>query len=286
LFAVDGRPVLAGWGCSAPTGGAGPLATFDDGISWRPPLRRPWAVYGGTLAALAALGLLAGLLLVPVGGSFLASPAVCRAAPGQLALLSEQSREQGRTDALRAQLAQLREGRGGQALQCPTPHAAAVPPPAAPQVPPVAPVQPPPARTDLPEDRWNKHDISMLKGCWKRYTNMKLVEVRTNRIISVKDWELCFDAGGHGTQTITLSSGARCKNGLSAHFNSDNTLQFDELRRCVFGPPNAGLSRYLTKAVCVRESDIEAICDMRHTEGPIAGEESLGQFRRADAPPP
>ncbi len=44
LFAVDGRPVLAPWGCvgAAAPGPLGLLARFDDGQPWSPPPRLPW----------------------------------------------------------------------------------------------------------------------------------------------------------------------------------------------------------------------------------------------------
>ena len=78
LFAVDGRPMLAGWGFAALAGGAGPMAGFDDGIAWRAPPRLAWPVYGGMLAALAGLALFAGLVLVPLGALMQPSPAICR----------------------------------------------------------------------------------------------------------------------------------------------------------------------------------------------------------------
>jgi len=80
LYAVDGRPVLAGWGFGAAGGGAGPLAELDDGIAWRAPPRRPWRVYAGALAALAGLALLLGLVLVPLGRLAGPAPAACHIA--------------------------------------------------------------------------------------------------------------------------------------------------------------------------------------------------------------
>lgn len=278
LFAVDGRPVLAAWGFAAPAGGAGPLATGDDGVAWRAPAPVAWPVYAGALAALAALALFVGLLLPPLGGLIMPSPNACQAAPGQLALLVEQSREAARADTLRTQLAQLEEDRGQRALQCPIPRQAVAPPPPPPLAPPHA---------DLPEDKWNRHDLAMLEGCWKRYTNMRVHQVDPpHRVFGVLDWEICFGTGGRGHQTVVLNSGARCTNDLMAHFNSDNTLQFDEPGRCRFDR-HTGIDLLLrSKAVCHRESDLEASCDMTDVEGPDLGAVKTGRFRRVDAPPP
>jgi hypothetical protein len=286
LFAVDGRPVLAGWGFSSPAGGSGPLAAFDDGIAWPAPPKLPWQVYGGTLAGLAALALVCGLLLVPVGGWLLPSPAVCRAAPGQLELMSEQSREAARTDTLRAQLAQLREGRGGQALQCPIPHAAVVPPPPVPRPPrPVEPVPaptPPPKQADLPENRWNRHDVGILKGCWNNSTRFTMNEERTGRVNQVKKWTFCFDDKGHGRQRIELDDGEHCENDMSATFGSDNSLRLLESDECRFqrGPLRPG------RMICERQSDLDALCRRRPLTGPQRNVDITGGFSRADAGTP
>jgi hypothetical protein len=277
LFAVDGRPMLAGWGFAALAGGAGPMAGFDDSIAWRAPPRLAWPVYGGMLAALAGLALFAGLVLVPLGALMQPSPAICRMDPVQLALLREQSREAARSDALRAQLAQLQEQHGERALQCPIPREVVSAPP---------PPTPPPPRADLPEDRWNRRDLSMLEGCWKRYTNMSIRNVQTQRVLPARDWEICFDADGHGRQTIVLDSGARCSNDLAAHFNGDGTLEFEQPARCAFDRDTGVAELFRTRTICRRESDIEASCEATTTEGPSKGHTVPGRVRRVGAPPP
>jgi hypothetical protein len=275
LFAVDGRPVLAGWGFSARAGGAGPLAAMDDRVAWRAQPRVAWPVYAATLAALAAFALFAGLLLAPLAGQLVPSSAACRVAPGQLALLAEQSREAARGDALKLQLAQLQEDHGDRALQCPIPRR--IDPPPAPPPPPR-----PAPRADLPQDRWDNHDLSMLQGCWNNYTHMMLQELLTHRPMSVKTWVFCFDSHGHGHQTITLDDGRRCENGLSASFNRDNSLRMMDAGECPF--PRAPLVR--GQLTCKRESNAEASCMRRDLEGPSSGRDQPGRFRRADAGPP
>jgi len=129
LFAVEGRPVLSGWGFAARDGDGGPLAAWDDGVPWHSPPSPAWRVYGAALAAMGALALLAGLVVAPLWGLFWPADRVCRAAPGEIALVLETAREADRTALLREQLAQLQEDHGGRALQCPIPRVAVLPPP-------------------------------------------------------------------------------------------------------------------------------------------------------------
>jgi hypothetical protein len=272
VFAIDGRPVLAGWGFVAPGGGPGPLYALDDGVAWRPAARVAWGVYTVALAALAVLALIAGLVLVPLTGLIMPSPTACHATPEQLALLRDQSQADAQADALKGQLAQLRVAHGEQALQCPIPRQVAVPPP--------PPTLPPHA--DLPQDRWDKHDLSMLEGCWNDYTQMTLQESATHRVLRVKTWLFCFDAHGHGRQTITLEDGARCQNDLAASFNADNSLRMHDASRCPF----PGRPLFRGQLTCKRESDSEAACIRRDLEGPADGVEQPGQFRRSDAKAP
>src|SRR5207248_1513055 len=94
LYAADGRPVLAGWGAVA-SAAPGPrlvLASADDGRPWRARPRPPWAVYAAAGAAIAILGLAAGLLL-PALALPRATGAVCHADPADLAALNEQAQQ-------------------------------------------------------------------------------------------------------------------------------------------------------------------------------------------------
>ena len=278
LFAVDGRPVLAAWGFATSAVGGGPLAALDDGRAWRAPSRVPWLVYGVALAALALLALFAGLLLGPLTGSLVPVAAACRVAPGQLALLMEQSRQAARAKDLRDQLSQLVEGHGERALQCPIPHQTVAPPaPVEPPAPPPAPTR----RSALPQDQWDKHNPAFLEGCWDNFSDMRLQEMATHIPHDVKSWKFCFDAHGQGWQMITLDNGARCRNDLAATFGSDNTLRVTSKTRCPF--PHYPL--YRGRLTCHRESDDEAICVHRDIEGPQAGrgQGSTGRFRRAPA---
>jgi hypothetical protein len=154
VFAVDGRPVLAGWGHvgGAAPGPLGLLARFDDSVHWQPPARRPWGVWAVTLGALAVLALLAGLLGPLLAWRFLTPPqAQCVAAPGDLEALARLvEAERGERD-LRTELARLEEELGRRRLACPLPRAPEPPPPPRPPepAPPPAP-EPPPREAERP----------------------------------------------------------------------------------------------------------------------------------------
>lgn len=152
VFAVDGRPVLAGWGHvgAAAPGPLGLLSRFDDGVRWAPAPRRPWGVWLLSLAALAVLALLAGLLGPVLAWRFLTPPeSSCVAAQGDLEALARLvDAERGERD-LRTELARLEEELGRRRLSCPIPRAPEPPPPE-PQRPP-APQPEPPRQDPLPE---------------------------------------------------------------------------------------------------------------------------------------
>jgi hypothetical protein len=157
VFAVDGRPVLAGWGHvgAAAPGPLGLLARFDDGVPWQAAPRRPWGVWAATLAALALLALLAGLVGPLLAWRFLSPPeAACVAAPGDLAALERLlEAERGERD-LRVELARLEEELGRRRLACPLPRAPEPPAPAPPPAPepprPEDPLPPPPPEPPPP----------------------------------------------------------------------------------------------------------------------------------------
>lgn len=159
VFAVDGRPVLAGWGHvgAAAPGPLGLLARFDDGLPWQPPPRRPWGVWVATLAALALLALLAGLIAPLLAWRFLTPPqAACVAAQGDLEALARLvEAERGERD-LRTELARLEEELGRRRLACPLPRPPDPPPPPRPPEPtpepprPEEPLPPPPPEPPPP----------------------------------------------------------------------------------------------------------------------------------------
>lgn len=151
VFAVDGRPVIAGWGHvgAAAPGPLGLLARFDDGVPWQPPPRRPLGVWIASLVALALVALLAGLLAPLLAWRFLDPPqAQCIAAPGGIAALDRLVEAERSERDLRTELARLEEELGRRRLACPLPRAPEPPPPPPRQ--PDPPPEPPRPEEPLP----------------------------------------------------------------------------------------------------------------------------------------
>jgi hypothetical protein len=253
LFAADGRPVLAGWG-AVPRAVAGPrrlLAPADDGRAWDPPPRTPWQLYGAAAAMIAAFAVLSFILLARFGP--LVAPGAQCAAPPDAAAKAEADARHG---ALAAELARLVQEEGQRRLQCKLPVATA-----------------PPA---LPHDRWERHDLSMLEGCWNRISNMTVRQEPSGIVRPVATWRICFDSAGNGTQTITLVDGSSCTGPLRATFRDELMVTLAD--RCL-GP---GFDRGFVRSEqdCSRVSDAEAQCVGTNLEGPDAGRKSESRFRR------
>lgn len=287
VFAVDGRPVLAGWGHvagAAVVGGAvggasGRLARLDDGVAWRATPQPQWRRYGMALGALAVLALVGGLLLPLLAPWLVAKPASCMIVPGQLEALRGQMELDSRGAELRTLLATLTEEVGRKQLTCPIVPAAA-PPPAVP-VPLPRPAPPPPSppppqpRADLPRERWDQRDLSMLEGCWSLTTTLTVWNHEQTRSSRVRSWRMCFDGHGAGHQTIQLDDGRHCEGPLGASFGGD-VLRVTEPQVC--DGPNFRLGR--TERLCRRLGDSEAECNGHATDDPEARGSYTGRFRR------
>jgi len=295
LFAADGSPVIAGWGHTSTAAGrpTGLLTRYDDGRRWRAPLRKPWRLYGSAVAALIVLALLAGLLLPLARDRLFGAFAQCPIDPNTRALLSDSSREGARHAELQVELAALIEERGRRRMDCslaqlppppdPTPPAPPSPRPTPPQPPPPQPAPPTPQpqpqpqpRPALDPQRWDHHDLSMLEGCWHRYTNLVTRNLTTGEKMSVREWKICFNRQGQGEETIVWSDGQRCQNRMQAQFNPDGDVNIRDLERC----RSAQGSLVLGEWVCHRVSDTEASCPRTELEGPGRGRTIPGQFRR------
>lgn len=272
LFAVDGRPVLAAWGhTSAGVGASGRLARLDDGVPWRAAPRAPWGRYGAALGALAALALAAGLLLPLASAWLVDKPAACAIVPGQLEALRGQMAVDSRGQELRTLLATLTEEVGRRQLLCPL---AVLPPVPAPNPAPT-PVPLPAPRADLPQDQWDRKDLTMLEGCWTLYTELTVFDDTLTHTSNVRSWRQCFDGRGTGQQTIVLVDGRRCEGPLSAAFDRDEILRVTEPTSC-----RGTVTMRRSERMCRRLGDTEAECDGRMIEGLRSGRSYSGRFRR------
>lgn len=71
----------------------------------------------------------------------------------------------------------------------------------------------------IPEKIWKTHDLSLIKGCWLRISNLKTRDLETQKISKVAKWSFCFDASGtNGTQELHYENGQSCKGPMRTHF--------------------------------------------------------------------
>jgi hypothetical protein len=168
---------------------------------------------------------------------------------------------------LRTTLASLREEFEKRRLLCRPPEPPPKPP--EPPKPPVAERKPPPPPAkpaDLPEDRWKKGDLALLKGCWRlgrdAQTNLRLPD---GQVLPGYDraGRICFDESGHGTREKSSEfpgqPAIRCRAPVTATFQGDGTLRTTQPR--VTCEPSrffwTDRPNYLT---CRRVSDSVALC--------------------------
>ncbi|MCO6417501.1 hypothetical protein JYK14_15220, partial [Siccirubricoccus sp. KC 17139] len=183
-------------------------------------------------------------------------------------------REAERQDALEAELARLEEERGRRRLACPLP-VEQPPPPEPPQRQAEAPRPPePPRRQELPQERWDRGDLSMLEGCWRNTAEMTTVDPTTGQRNPLRSWRMCFDRNGHGRQELIWADGQRCAGPLQASFEG-RRMVIAEPARCT---GNRGL--YTGRQDCVRINDNEAECTRTELDGPRPGPKTPGRFRR------
>lgn len=291
IHVVDGRPVLAAWGhgTAQPGHAGGLLARFDDGVA-RPVAAvaaRRWPV-PATLGALAVLALAAGLLLPMLGAWFVQPELSCRVDESALAMVRDAEGLDARQRTLEGELARLEEALGRRRLACPLPQPPEPPrrtpaprppdPPPPPEPPrpdpPPEPPRPPERPPQLPRERWERGDLSMLEGCWRNTTDMTTVEVETGRRNPVRSWEMCFDRRGGGRQQIVWRDGARCEGPLRARFEGDRML-IQEPQTC---QGTRGL--FLGESECRRTNDNQADCVRTQIDGPGRGAAARGTFRR------
>ena len=143
-------------------------------------------------------------------------------------------------------------------------QSAEVKPPPAPPPPVAKPAPPPQPKVDLPADRWNKGDVSILEGCWRLGRETQTTRsglFGRSEVCQVMTGTICFGAGGSGQRetSVICPQGGRitCRAGVSASFGGGNMHTAQPTVDCGRGnrwngPPN-GLS-------CQRVSDTLAMC--------------------------
>ncbi|MDD2877301.1 MAG: hypothetical protein PHT60_11555 [Acidiphilium sp.] len=255
IYAVDGRPVLAGWGHMR-VGGLNepdPLASLPiaDGASaivaplvLRRRLPWPW------IAVAAALALVVGLLIPALA----VLPHQCQLPPATVAAIARTNHAAATNSALMAHLAEAAEAAG--------PQLATAPP--------------------LPKQAWDQGKLSMLGGCWHLISPMKVTHIGQHHLDTYTELShtVCFDRSGVGEQTVTLSNGTSCSGPLRANFGPDHKLIVTEPARCT-GPGNI---IYTSRWVCTRTSVNQAGCVLTDndpdTPPSLRGASEPGIFKR------
>jgi hypothetical protein len=249
LYLVGGRPVLAFWGFRrAGQSGVPPLrsAVPEPPAAPPPPGRRLWP----WLLAFLALLLLAALLwwlwprAVPVEPSPPAPVAKPEPPPAP------------------------------QPAPPPPPEPAPPPQPEpAPPEPAPTPPPPPPPKADLPQQGWDAHDLSILKGCWLLGHEVP-VWIGTNQGI-MRAARLCFDESGHGQVSQASEFPTEkftCADSIIGNFDQQNRLVARKPRTIC----DNGRSWAAGTFTCTRQNDTTATC----ITGGEGGRAEL-EFRRA-----
>ncbi len=163
----------------------------------------------------------------------------------------------------------------------PAPPPPAPEPPSKPPEPAPPPVVTPPApHVDLPKQRWEQRDLSVLEGCWtlgkevgaQKYNMLNMpTEAGVTRAA-----RLCLDKSGHGRESTVSdfpSGRIKCDAPVTAHFDSTGELA---IRRApvLCNPPRTTYMAALLR--CARRDDSVAICNETSEHGEVTVE-----FRRA-----
>lgn len=159
-----------------------------------------------------------------------------------------------RRAALEAEIAALQR-RVAALPQCPAP-VAALPEPAPP------PAAPP---RDIPEERWNERDISLLDGCWRLDSDLRFTDVNTRQVSRVRSWRMCFDEAGNGRQTIVMANGTRCEAPVRGRFTDSGALRISDLSdvRCA---DRAQTTIFRRVATCTLNRNGRADCVSRQPD--------------------
>ncbi|MGF6861543.1 hypothetical protein ABIE69_002115 [Rhodobacteraceae bacterium MBR-64] len=131
-------------------------------------------------------------------------------------------------------------------------------PPLAP-VPPETAIQPP----LIDRDAWERGDLDALTGCWDLEAQMRVRNVRTNRITLYNQWNICFDGNGQGTEKMRATDGTTCEGPVSGSFDPSGRLIIEE-------PGNLSCSNdgwiFRRVASCTLQSDARATCSVFQPE--------------------
>ncbi len=139
---------------------------------------------------------------------------------------------------------------------------------------PPAPVPAPPPDPKL--EHWADRDIRVLDGCWELVSNYRLQTHHDSfggyRQVQVRAWEMCFDSGGVGNQTLRLGNGESCSGRARGRFTDASKVR---VRDDVGGGPGVPCSDgghiHERSADCELQADGHLMCAFNQAYGGPTG---------------
>ena len=134
-------------------------------------------------------------------------------------------------------------------------------------IPPDIPAEPPGEDADLPidEDGFDDRDLAALEGCWNLASDYRITNPDTREASGTESWQMCFDDGGRGTQTLEFENGVRCEGRVQAQFEPDGSLRIIDLGNV---PCDNGLAIVQRVIECARQPDGSVDCTTQHVTPP------------------
>jgi hypothetical protein len=142
----------------------------------------------------------------------------------------------------------------------PEPLPEPVPEPRQAEVAPAPPPTPAPPRTEsgIDRERFENRDLAAMEGCWELVTRYDVRDRRTGRVTSFRNWRICLDANGRGSETMRSVNGVQCRGPVTASFGRDGGFVIREPANL---PCNNGTEIYRRVITCRLDRAGRANCD-------------------------
>ncbi len=150
-------------------------------------------------------------------------------------------------------------------VELPPPEPPVVPAPRQRPAPPQPGEQEPRTPPQIPERDWREREVSFLEGCWRLASDYRITRRDTGQVFAAREWRMCFDRNGAGSQTLEFENGARCESAVQAEFAPDGSLLVID-GGDVPCDNGSNIDRRIMQ--CQRQADGTADCVTRHTRPP------------------
>jgi hypothetical protein len=127
----------------------------------------------------------------------------------------------------------------------------------------------------IDSEAWEDRDVSLLEGCWELDSDLSFIDRVTNELREAEGWNMCFDAQGNGSQTLSLAGDVTCSSDrVSAAFDASGDLVIRDNADLECSDNTYVFERIITCALAV---DGTAACQSRQPE---TGSQSSLSLRR------